>query len=251
MAEAAAHPAHVRVECGRFWAEELAMELARPELVLVHPGQLGRTVALRIAERLQAAVKQRGVATLALSGGPQTPWVYRDLRELALPWERIEFWFTDERCVPERHPASNWYAAADLLFSDIRIRTEGAFRIEAERPDHEEVAREYEERLPERFDVALLELGLDGHLAGLFPKSPVLRERERRVVAVETAAKPHHRITVTPPVLESAGELLVLATGRDRAAAVRAALSGEHRDGLPAQCALRGTWFVDAGSRAA
>ena len=91
------------------------MEHARPEMVLVGPGQLGRTVALRIAARLQAAVKERGVATLALSGGPQTPWVYRDLRELALPWERIEFWFADERCVPERHPASNWYAAADLL----------------------------------------------------------------------------------------------------------------------------------------
>lgn len=227
------------------------MELARPEMVLVGPGQLGRTVALRIAARLQAAVKERGVATLALSGGPQTPWVYRDLRELALPWERIEFWFADERCVPERHPASNWYAAADLLFSDIRIRAEGAFRIEAERPDHDEVAREYEARLPERLDVTLLELGLDGHLAGLFPGSSALFERERRVIAVETAAKPHHRITVTPPVLESSDELIVLATGRDRAAAVRAALDPSSPLLLPARCALRGTWFVDAGSKAA
>ncbi|MFM7299145.1 MAG: 6-phosphogluconolactonase [Planctomycetota bacterium] len=227
------------------------MELARPEMVLVGPGQLGRTVALRIAARLQAAVKERGVATLALSGGPQTPWVYRDLRELALPWEQIEFWFADERCVPERHPASNWYAAADLLFSDIRIRAEGAYRIEAERPDHDEVAREYEERLPERFDVTLLELGLDGHIAGLFPGSSALFERERRVIAVETAAKPHHRITVTPRVLEDSDELLVLATGRDRAAAVRAALDPGSTALLPARCALRGTWFVDAGSRAA
>lgn len=227
------------------------MELARPEMVLVGPGQLGRTVALRIAARLQAAVKERGVATLALSGGPQTPWVYRDLRELALPWEQIEFWFADERCVPGRHPASNWYAAADLLFSDIRIRSEGAYRIEAERPDHDEVAREYEERLPERFDVTLLELGLDGHIAGLFPGSSALFERERRVIAVETAAKPHHRITVTPRVLEDSGELLVLATGRDRAAAVRAALDPGSTALLPARCALRGTWFVDAGSRAA
>lgn len=227
------------------------MELARPEMVLVGPGQLGRTVALRIAARLQAAVKERGVATLALSGGPQTPWVYRDLRELALPWERIEFWFADERCVPERHPASNWYAAADLLFSDIRIRAEGAYRIEAERPDHDEVAREYEARLPERLDVTLLELGLDGHIAGLFPGSSALFERERRVIAVETAAKPHHRITVTPPVLESSDELIVLATGRDRAAAVRAALDPRSPEALPARCALRGTWIVDAGSKAA
>ncbi|MBM3990940.1 MAG: 6-phosphogluconolactonase [Planctomycetes bacterium] len=227
------------------------METARPEMVLVAPGQLGRTVALHIAARLQAAIKQRGVATLALSGGPQTPWVYRDLRELALPWERIEFWFADERCVPERHPASNWYAAADLLFSDLRIRAEGACRIEAERPDHDEVAREYEERLPERLDVTLLELGLDGHLAGLFPGSSALFERERRVIAVETAAKPHHRITVTPRVLDESGELIVLATGRDRAAAVRAALDPNSTELLPAHCALRGTWFVDAASRAA
>lgn len=220
-----------------------------PELVVVSPAQWGRVVALRIAQQVSAAVKERGGCSLALSGGPQSPWVYRELRELRLPWRDVDFYFTDECCVPPVHPASNWFSAADLLFSDVRIGSEGAQRIEAERPERDEVANEYESRLPERLDVALLELGLDGHVAGLFPGSPALRERERRVVVVETASKPRHRITLTPPALEAARALFVLATGRDRAQAVRAALAQTPAASeLPASCALRGTWFVDTAT---
>lgn len=221
----------------------------QPELVQVTPGRFGRTVALRIAEHLNSAVRSRGIATIALSGGPQMHWVYRELRELQLPWSKIEFWFADERCVPERHPASNWFVASDLIFSDVRIRSEGAYRIDGQRTDHEVVAQEYAERLPEQLDVALLELGLDGHLAGLFPDSPALQETERLVVAVETGHKPRHRITLTPAGFARVKQIFVLATGRDRAVALKAALAEDgSAEKLPASVALRGIWFVDSGS---
>lgn len=152
--------------------------------------------------------------------------------------------------MPERHPASNWFVASDIIFSDVRIRSEGAYPIDGQRTDHEVVAQEYAERLPEQIDVALLEARPRlGHLAGLFPGSPALQETERLVVAVETGHKPRHRITLTPAGLARVKQIFVFATGRDRAVALKAALAEDgSAEALPASVASRGIWFVDSGS---
>ena len=221
------------------------------ELVIVDTAQFARTAALRIATVIERSVRERGACELALPGGPQIAHVYRALRELQLPWSEVEFYFTDEKGVPSVHPSTSWFPAADLLFASPRIGFDAAHRIEAERPDHSAVAEEYEAQLPAALDLAVLEVGLDGHVAGLFPGSHWLAERERRVVAIETEHKPRRRITLTPRALDEARELIVLAFGRDRAAVVRRALRepGDARE-LPARLALRGTWVLDRAAAA-
>jgi 6-phosphogluconolactonase len=217
-----------------------------PELVVVDPADFGRTVALRIARVLEDAVRERGTASLALPGGPQVKLCYASLAELQLPWSRVDFYFADERGVPTRHPAAAYFPAEDELFRSPRIGTDNVYRIEAERADHARVAEEYEARLPQRFDLLVLEVGLEGQVAGLFPGSPALSERERRVVAVEAPSRPRRRITITPREIESARALIVLATGRERAPLVARALR-ERGDAseLPARLAAHGVWIVD------
>jgi 6-phosphogluconolactonase len=223
-----------------------------PEIVVVDGAGFARAVALRIARELERALGARGTASLALPAGPQIRGCYEAIAELALPWSEVDFFFADERCVPSEHPASAFGPAAHLLFSKPRIGLDNVYRIEGERPDHEAVAREYETRLPERLDVLVLELGLDGHVAGLFPGSSALAERERRVAVVEAPQKPRQRITLTARELEAAREPIVLATGRDRAVIVRRALreAGPVEE-LPARLALRGTWILDRAAASA
>jgi 6-phosphogluconolactonase len=220
--------------------------VTQPEIVVVELASFGRTAALRIARSIQAAVRERGSCALALPAGPQTHLVYEHLRELQLPWSDVDFYFSEERCVPPRHPASAYSIAADLLFTVPRIGHDGVQRIEAERPDHAALAADYDAILPERLDLAIFELGLDGHIAGLFPHASALDERERRVLAVESPQKPHQRITLAPRAIEEARDVVVLAIGRERAAIARKALceDGAVHD-LPARLVLRGTWILD------
>lgn len=215
-------------------------------VLIVDGAEVARTLALQVASRLEAALRERGTASLALPAGPQIRLCYQAISELSLPWGEVDFFFTDERCVSSGHPASAYGPAARVLFAQPRIGLDNVYRIEGERPDRAEVAREYEARLPERLDVALLELGLDGHIAGLFPDSPALTERGRRVLVIEAPQKPRYRITLSAHELERTRSLVVLATGRDRAEIVRRVLQDPGpASELPARLALRGTWIVD------
>jgi 6-phosphogluconolactonase len=216
------------------------------DVVVTETFRFAREAALAIARAIERALRERGEASIALSGGPSTGAVYGELAALQLAWTEVEIYFADERCVPSEHPASHFGVFADRLLPSPRVAAAGLHRIEAERPDHARVAEEYERELPERLDLAVLEIGLDGHLAGLFPGSPALDERERRALAVETVQKPRHRITLTPVALRAARSLIVIASGRDRAEVIRRALRepGDARE-LPARIALSGTWILD------
>jgi len=216
------------------------------EVVVVDLAQFARTAALRIARSIETSVRERGECLIALPCGPLIGRVYDELAELQLPWGEVEFFFTDERCVPIAHPACSYNVAQDRLFSAPRIGNDGVHRIEAERPNHAQTAEFYETQLPERFDLVLLEVGMDGHVASLFPNSPAFDVTDKRVLVVETVQKPVHRITLAPAMLASARELFVLAAGRDRADAVARALQpeGDVRQ-LPARLAKDGLWILD------
>jgi 6-phosphogluconolactonase len=226
-------------------------------------------VARRAAEEwirtCREAVARSGRFTVALSGG-NTP---RSLFELlagdkfrtAIAWERIHFFWGDERAVPADHRDSNYRMAREALLAKVPARPENIHRVETER-GAEKAAAEYEATLREvfalgpgawpRFDLALLGLGDDGHTASLFPASEALKEEKRLAVATLVAKLKSERITMTLPVLNHAASVVFLISGVAKAKAVRDIL----RDHAPLPAAqvdpLDGTllWLVDRAAAA-
>lgn len=222
-------------------------------VVLADHTSFVETAARRIAEALVDVTRTRGRCAVALAGGATPRPVYSCLAEAPLvgrvPWERVEMYFTDERCVPPDHPASNYRMAAETLFRRVPIPAAQIHRMEGERPDPHAAARDYDRELPSALDLLLLGMGADGHTASLFPRSVALAERARRVVPVSAPKPPPRRITITPPVIAAASRVAVLVTGPEKAPAVAHALAGPYQPwDLPIQLALHGVWFMDAAA---
>ncbi len=214
--------------------------------------ELANVAARRIAEALNEAIAAEGSASLALAGGNTPRAVYEALAKISgLDWARISVYFGDERAVPPTHPDSNFLMAQAALFARVALPEANIHRILAEQADLDAVARAYEALLPERISVMILGIGEDGHTASLFPGSPALSERTRRVLPVIGPKPPPQRFSVTPPVIEAARRIIVLATGAGKAEPVYLAL----REPLdiqrtPSGLARNGLWLLDAAAAA-
>ena len=166
---------------------------------------------------------------VALTGGSTPRVAYERVADMRQDWSGVDFWFTDERCVPPDHEQSNFGMAERAWLS----RVEGA-TVHRMRGEHgpEDGAAAYENELdqfgPDALDLMLLGLGPDAHICSLFPGDDALGERERRVVGVETPgmAPLVPRITLTLPVVNSSRQIVFLVTGEDKAEAVRRIFAG-------------------------
>jgi 6-phosphogluconolactonase len=166
-------------------------------------------------------------------------------------WSRVSVYFGDERCVPPDHPDSNYRMARESLLSRVPIAEANVHRMLGELADRDAAARAYAELLPASLDVIVLGIGEDGHTASLFPGSPALDERARPVLPVIGPKPPPERLTLTPPALERARHILVLASGAGKAEAVARALEGAlDPRGTPAQLARSGSWLLDPAAAA-
>jgi 6-phosphogluconolactonase len=228
-----------------------------PQVVVVpDPRALARRAAEWIVERTRAAVAARGGCSVALAGGATPRATYEVLATsalaAALPWGAIDWFFGDERAVPFDHPDSNYRLAAESLFAGRPEALARACRMPADAADADMAARAYSQLLPDPLDVVILGMGEDGHTASLFPGSPALDERLERVVAVTGEKPPFRRMTITPPVIESARDVLVLVAGEGKAAALARALEGPlDVRSLPVQLARGRTFLVDAAAAGA
>jgi 6-phosphogluconolactonase len=214
---------------------------------------LAEAAAEWIAGAITGAVAERGRCAIALSGGTTPRAVYARLARHhgEVPWPSVDIYFGDERCVPPRHPESNFQMADDVLLRQVPVPRAQIHRMHGEWPDDEAAAREYAEILPDELDVLLLGMGADGHTASLFPHAPSLDERQHRVVAVDSPVPPPRRLTITPSVIATARRVAVIAAGTEKAPAVERALEGRFDPhALPVQFALGGAWFVDRAAAA-
>jgi len=233
---------------------------------------LADEAARRFAALADAAVRARGRFTVALSGGETPRGAYRRLAAArpALRWPSIQVCWGDERCVPPDHAESDYRMARETLLDHVAIPPANVHRIRGE-DDPAAAARAYEAVLralfetpagPPRavpgasFDLVLLGLGPEGHTASLFPASGALSEGTRWVMAEYGGTDPRvWRITLTPPVINAAGEVLFLVSGRAKAAILRRVLEGPRlpRE-LPAQAIApsrgRLRWLVDQAAAA-
>ena len=200
-----------------------------------------------LSSRIARAVDERGFCHLMLAGGETPDAAYRRLATVpGVPWERVQIWFGDERAVPPQDPQSNYQRIMDALAGPAGLDLLSVHRMEADDPDLEVAAARYAAVLPERIDVLVLGVGEDGHTASLFPGSPALGAVRRVVPVLDAPKPPERRLTITPSVIGSARKVMVLAKGRGKAAALRAAIQGPWDPAVcPAQLALGGTWIAD------
>jgi 6-phosphogluconolactonase len=211
----------------------------------------------RTLEILNEARRERGVATLAVSGGSTPRLMFQSMATRPFEWNSIEIFQVDERCVPPDHPESNFKMLREALLSSIAIDEGHVHRIEGELPP-EEGARAYAETIlgvlgtPPVFDVIQRGMGPDAHTASLFPGDPLIRDRTGIAAAVDASRagmkdRMRYRVTLLRGVLEGAHHTLCLATGMEKAGALRKVLRDTaDPEKLPAQIASAGTvWYID------
>jgi 6-phosphogluconolactonase len=220
--------------------------------VVVHRdgGLLAAVTAARLLTALVDAQSARGDASLVLTGGRTGTAVLEHLRALpgldAVDWSRVDLYWGDERFLPSGHPDRNETQARAALLDHIPV---DPARVHAMAPsdgefgdDPDAAAEAYAAVLAAagdgdvpRFDVLLLGVGEEGHVASIFPDSPAVHEQTRSVVAVRNCPKPPPtRVSLTLPAIRRAREVWLMTTGEAKAEAVASALTGAGEVDLPA-----------------
>jgi 6-phosphogluconolactonase len=205
-----------------------------------------RAAAELFVSLAREAIGSRGWFHVALPGGstPRLTFSMLAADEFSdqVHWERVHLFWGDERIVPPGHPGSNYYMTHEVLIDHVPVPPENVHRVFGElEPEAAadayiaEMGTVFGEVVP-RFDLVFLGLGKDGHVASLFPNSLALRERIWPVVAVEAdyEGRPAHRVTLTLPAINAAGNVVFLVSGTSKADIVHAVLEGS-KQGLPAQ----------------
>jgi 6-phosphogluconolactonase len=200
-----------------------------------------------IGSSVDAALASRGGCSMMLTGGKTAEGLYNQwFRSARLPRQGMRYFFGDERCVPPSHLDSNFGLVMRTLFANERPSAACVIRMEADDPDREAAARRYEALLPERIDILLLGMGIDGHVASLFPHSDALRPTARTVLPVQGPDSGHPRLSVTGKVVANADEVFLLATGEAKGRVLAEALrSPQDVMSLPVRMALNATWLLD------
>ena len=187
--------------------------------------------ARRWIELCSEAVELRGGFHVALSGGTTPKGLYE---RLALPafreqvdWARVHIYFGDERRVAPDHADSNYRMAKEALLQHVSIPATQIHRLMAESDDLETTAEGYAQLLQGQlsaagdgavcFDLVMLGMGPDGHVASLFPHTPVLSERRRLVAPVHVTQLDTWRLTITLPVVNNARHVMLLVAGSNKA----------------------------------
>ena len=231
--------------------------------VVADAESLAHAAAETCVSALVPAAAERGIATVALSGGSTprrmgellaTP-AYRD----RVPWEQVEVFWGDERWVPESSDESNAGVARRAFLDHVPIPPSRINPFNTDLPDPRLAADMYATQLRTvfgradhvpRFDLILLGMGDDGHTASLFPGTAALHEREALAVAHHVPRLDADRLTLTPPVLNAGRAVVFLVGGAGKAETLARVLEGpEVPDELPAQVVRPTdgtlTWLVD------
>jgi 6-phosphogluconolactonase len=224
--------------------------VVKPEIFVAAPELLADAFVARLERQAAEAIAARGRFTIAVPGGSAASLLFPSFARAGIEWSLTEVSWSDERAVPDFDSESN-YALADRLWLSStavpsanihRLHAPGNVPIALERAAeaaHAELIRWLGD--PPRFDVLLLGVGEDGHIASLFPGHPLLAEQRRYVAALSDSPKPPpSRLTLTLPAIAAARQLVIAALGSSKAAAIGRALH-DPDCGSPLALALAGS----------
>ena len=212
---------------------------------------LARHAVQYLVEMVGEAVAGRGRAHIAISGGSTPKAAFELLADSnqpwrsRMPWDKLDLYWVDERCVPPDHPDSNYRMTREALLNHVPLRPEQIHRMEGEL-EPEVAAARYESMLRDtfrlegaespRFDLIALGMGPDGHTASLFPHTAAIHEMSRLVTANFVTKLDTWRITLTWPVINQARSAFFLIGGADKAGVVHEVFTGPHDpERLPSQ----------------
>ncbi|MDX6711265.1 MAG: 6-phosphogluconolactonase [Blastocatellia bacterium] len=210
--------------------------------VLEDQTALAREAAVEFTDLALKAVAERGVFAVALSGGSTPKVMYSLLADdvefsSRLSWDRMHFFWGDERYVPSDNPESNFRMVHEALLSKVPVPVENVHRVKTELGAAADVAEDYQRVLEAyfgkkengipRFDLVLLGMGPDGHTASLFPGTTALAETERLVVANWVEKFQTYRITITLPVINNAAHVMFIVGGPDKAEMLRKVIGNQ------------------------
>ena len=222
-------------------------------------GQLARDFSTAVSEKAASGKS----LTVALSGG-HTPKAFFEILagppyRTAVQWDKVVFFWGDERCVPPDNDESNYKMTNGTLLSKIVIPESNIHRVLGEDPPHNEALR-YEQEIKEfiesngngfpRFDWIFLGMGPDGHTASLFPGAPTLEEKEKICVVATHPETGQKRISVTFPVLNNAKRVSFLVAGNSKARVLKEIMESGGRP-LPYPASMLSLengvleWYVD------
>lgn len=213
-----------------------------PKVVVDKPGGLTEALVALLAAEQERAVAERGFFALALPGGSVATAFFPALAASGIDWTRADFFFGDERAVPESDPDSNAGLARRLWLGPAGVSEARVHPVETDAPTLALAAQRYADTLtrvlgtPPRLDVALLGVGPDGHVCSLFPGHAALAARGWTAEVADAPKPPPRRVTLTLPTLAAAGLVVVVALGASKAPVMREALAGAD---LPVTRALR------------
>jgi 6-phosphogluconolactonase len=246
--------------------------VSTPQLVVHRDKELmAQAAAARLITKIVDAQASRGYASAVLTGGRNGNGLLAALAAApardAIDWGRLDLWWGDERFLPEGDPDRNDTQARAALLDSVPLDparvhpmpvSDGPYGADVDAAAEAYAAELTKASGPENhgsvptFDVLMLGVGPDTHVASLFPELPAVRETERTVVGVHGAPKPPPtRISLTLPAIRSAREVWLLAAGEDKAQAAAIALSGAGEVQAPAAGAhgrSRTLWLLDAAA---
>jgi 6-phosphogluconolactonase len=236
--------------------------------VLEDYGELCQEVVRQIWILSEQVISTKGCFTLVLSGGSTPQGIYALMADSPyrdrFQWKNIHFFWGDERWVPPESAKSNYGEVFKSLLKRVNIPSENIFSIPTKTGDVQTSARLYEETIGSFFklrigewpcfDLVLLGMGRDGHVASLFPEHPALWVNDRLAVAVSQKGLKEERITLTFPVINHADMIFLVISGEEKADIVQQVLDSENKDLFPAQKIQpdrgRLCWFLDRESAA-
>lgn len=218
--------------------------MGREPVVIVHRDKklLAEAIASRFVTTVVDAQASRGECHLVLTGGSMGIALLEAVATSRIrdvvDWTRLDLWWGDERFLPQGHPDRNETQARAALLDSVPLDPKRVHSVPGpdRAEDVDDAARQYAAELARasapgddlpQFDVVMLGVGPDAHVASLFPEHPALRETERPTIGVRGAPKPPpERVSLTFRALNSAQAVWFVVAGADKAGAVRLALSG-------------------------
>jgi len=193
-------------------------------LKLIHASNWKKSVIDVLDDKIKSQIAKSHYCNVMLTGGSTAKSLYENWAQSLIRCGPINFYWGDERFLPQSDKNNNYNLALRSLFK-VKNNKLSLFPINTDLNSAIEAAEKYDKALPDKIDILLLSLGEDGHIASLFPFSQSLKVSDKKVISVTGPAPFKERISITKSVIENASFVLVLVVGKSKGEALKLAFS--------------------------